>query len=84
MVEILSTPTNFLRVREEASTQSDEIARVTPGKKYVLLEEDEESDWVKIEYEEATEYEEAKSGWVSGEYVKKVEADSESESAQEQ
>ena len=63
MVEILSTPTNFLRVRSEPTTTSTEVSRVTPGKQYELIEEDEDSDWVKIKYEDDSE------GWVSGEYV---------------
>lgn len=70
-VEILSTPTGFLRVREEPTTQSEEVGRVEPGEKYVFIEEDEESGWFKIEYEEGEE------GWVSNTYSKKLEAEEE-------
>jgi len=66
-VEILSTPTGFLRVRVEATTQSEEVGRVEPGEKYLFIEEDEETGWFKIEYEEGQE------GWVSNTYSKKVE-----------
>ncbi len=66
-VEILSTPVGFLRVRKEASTSSEEVGRVDPGKEYVLLEEDEEAGWYKIEYEEGSE------GWISSRYAEKLE-----------
>ena len=70
-VEILSTPTGFLRVRSEPSTLGEEIGRVEPGQRYLYLEEDEETGWFKIEYEEGKE------GWVSNQYAKKVENSSE-------
>lgn len=64
-VEILSTPTGFLRVRADASTSAAEIGQVKPGEKYELLEEKE--SWFKIKFETDKE------GWVSAQYVKKVE-----------
>jgi cold shock CspA family protein len=67
VVTILSTPTNFLRVREDASTQSAEVGRVTPGETYVFVEEDEDSGWLKIEFDE-----EGNTGWVSGTYAEKL------------
>lgn len=69
-VEILTTPTGFLRVRKEATTASEELGRVTPGKKYTYLDENEDASWFKIEYEEGKE------GWVSAQYVKKIEPSS--------
>lgn len=63
-VEILPTPTGFLRVRSEPTTAATESARVTPGKKYTFLEE--KTGWFKIEYEEG------KSGWVSSQYAKEI------------
>ncbi|TEU02499.1 SH3 domain-containing protein, partial [Candidatus Woesebacteria bacterium] len=66
-VEIISTPTGFLRVRNEPSTLGEEVGRVEPGERYPYLDEDEDTDWLKIEYEEGKE------GWVSGQYAKKVE-----------
>jgi hypothetical protein len=63
-VEILSTPTGFLRVRNKPSTTGEEIGRVEPGKRYILLEQDEKTGWFKIEYEEGKE------GWVSNRYAK--------------
>jgi uncharacterized protein YgiM (DUF1202 family) len=70
-VEIISTPTGFLRVRSEPSTLGEEVGRVEPGERYPYLDEDEDTDWLKIEYEEGKE------GWVSGQYAKKVEENEE-------
>lgn len=69
LVEILSTPVGFLRVREEASTDSPEVAQVKLGEEYLLLEEDPDGNWFKIEYKEGSE------GWVSSEYAKIKEDD---------
>lgn len=62
-VEILETPNGFLRVREEPNTEAKEVARVTSGKKYLMLEQDPKTKWYKIEYETG------KSGWVSDEFA---------------
>jgi len=70
MIEILSTPTGFLRVRKEPSTLGEEVGQVKPGEKYPLLETDEKTGWFKIEYEEDGE------GWISNQYAKKVEGSS--------
>ncbi len=64
-VEILETPTGFLRVRQEPSTSAEEVTRVSPGEYYPLL--DETGGWYKIEYEDGKE------GWISGQYAKKYE-----------
>jgi len=69
MVEILTTPTGFLRVREEASTLAKELTQVKPGERFPFLEEDTQDNWFKIEYEEGKE------GWVTGQYTKKVEVE---------
>lgn len=66
-IEIVSTPTGFLRVRSEPSTLGEEVGRAEPGKKYVVLGTDTKTGWYKIEYEKG------KSGWVSNQYSKKVE-----------
>lgn len=65
-VEVQDTGTGFLRVRAEASKTSAEIAQVTPGKKYILIEESKDEEWYKIEYEKG------KQGWISAQYAKKV------------
>lgn len=70
-VEILSTSTGFLRVRSEPSILGEEVGRVEPGEFYPYLDEDEDTGWLKIEYEEGKE------GWVSGQYAKKVEENEE-------
>lgn len=59
-VTIKETPTGWLRVREEASLNASEAAKVKPGESYELLEERE--GWYKIEYEKG------KIGWISSEY----------------
>jgi hypothetical protein len=66
MIEILPTTTGYLRVRKEASTASEEVGRVEPGKQYELVEENSSIGWYKIIYEEEKE------GWISSQYAKKV------------
>ena len=76
VVEIQNTPTGFLRVRFDASTAASEVGRVTPGKKYPFQEEKEVGTmkWYKIEYETTgSSASSGKSGWISGEYAKKIE-----------
>ena len=63
-IEITETETGFLRVREEPTVSSDEIGRVEPGNKFIVL--DEAARWVKIEYEPGSE------GCVSSTYTKEV------------
>jgi len=65
-VEIKDTPTGFLRVRADSSTDSDELAKLDPGDMYPYLEE-EDNGWYKIEYEDGEE------GWISGVYANLVE-----------
>lgn len=60
---ILDTPTNFLRVRKNASKESLEISRVIPGESYDLIEE--KDGWYKIELKND------ELGWVSAQYAKK-------------
>lgn len=64
MVEIKDNELGFLRVREEPSVTASEAARVKPGEKFELL--DEQEDWFKISYEEG------KSGWIFAEYASKL------------
>ena len=64
-VQILETPTGFLRVRKQPSTDADEISRVNPGEFYKLL--DEQNGWYKIAVKSDTE------GWISGQYAEKFE-----------
>jgi len=67
-VEILETPSGFLRVREEPNIASKELARVKPGDKFLLVEEDPKSGWFKIELGLP-----AQAGWISNQYAKKIE-----------
>lgn len=64
-VEVLDTPTGWLRVRSEPSINASEAARVKPKDKFELLEE--QNGWYKINYEKDRE------GWISSQYAKKVE-----------
>lgn len=63
MVTIQTTPTGFLRVRQDPSTTSDEVARVKPDEKYELVEETD--GWYKIKLSDG------KVGWVSSEFAVK-------------
>ena len=74
-VEILKTPTGFLRVRTAPGTAGSEIAQVKPGDKYIFLSDDAATGWMEIQYEaSAAGLPNGITGWVSGQYAKKVEA----------
>jgi len=62
-VLILDTPTGFLRVRENNSTSSQEIARVKPGESYELVGE--KNNWFEIKISSP----EARLGWISSQYA---------------
>lgn len=74
-VNILSTPTNFLRVRSEPSTLGSEVARVAPGDQFALLEENDDSGWFKIKYLSKGEGVEDSVGWISSTYAEVVEVE---------
>ena len=63
MVRILTTPTGFLRVRQEATTSAKEIAQVKPGDEYLLIEKDTTGTWYRISIKEGLE------GWVTSQYA---------------
>ncbi len=65
-IEILDTPTGFLKVREDASSSSSELGQVKPGEKYTYIESNEDNSWHKIEFNNST-------GWVSAQYSKIIE-----------
>jgi len=71
-VEILDTPTGFLRVRGGPSTAFAEVGEVKPGDTFIYIETDEDSGWFKIEYLVSKD-KEIVEGWVSGEYAKLIE-----------
>lgn len=62
---VKDTPTGFLRVRMEPSTSATEAARINPGDKFSIL--DTQNGWYEIRYDNTN------TGWVSGQYVDKVE-----------
>lgn len=66
LVEISQTQTGFLRVRSEPSTLGNEVGRVVPGRKYKLVEVDQDTGWYKIEYDEDSD------GWISNQFARKV------------
>ena len=73
-IEISDTPTGFLRVRSEPGAAGQEIAQVTPGSKYLFLEDDVATGWYKIQYQDPVAgLPNGIVGWVSGEYSKKIE-----------
>lgn len=67
-VEILDTPTGFLRVRGGPSTAHEEIAQVEPGERYPYLETDEDTGWFKIDID-------GEEGWVSNQYAEIVDGE---------
>lgn len=62
-VEVINTPTGFLRVRDQASLQGKEIGRVSTGDTLVLLEE--LGSWYRVRLSSGVE------GFVSSQYVQK-------------
>jgi hypothetical protein len=63
-IEIIDTPTGWLRVRDEASIEASESGRVNPGDKFAVLEEI--GNWYKIQFDGS------KTGWISKEYTRPV------------
>lgn len=73
-IEIKKTPTGFLRVRTKPGTEGEEIAEVKPGEIYPYLGDDAETGWLEIQYQEPKAgMPSGISGWVSGDFAKKVE-----------
>lgn len=73
-IEILNTPTGFLRVRNAPGKDGQEIAQVTPGNKYLFLSADVASGWYEIQYQDpAAGLPNGITGWVSNEFAKKIE-----------
>jgi uncharacterized protein YgiM (DUF1202 family) len=72
-VEILTTPTGFLRVRTAPGTGGSEIGQVKPGDKYIFLSDDAATGWMEIQYEaSAPGLPNGITGWVSGQFAKKI------------
>jgi len=75
-VEILNTPTGFLRVRTQPGSAGDEIAEVKPGSKYTHLETDVATGWYKIQYDEPKPgLPNGITGWVSNQYSRVIDED---------
>ncbi len=74
-IEILNTPTGFLRVRTAPGSSGEEIAEVSPGSKYLFLSDDSATGWYEIQYKEpAAGLPKGITGWVSNQFTKKIEA----------
>ncbi|HTK03941.1 MAG TPA: PEGA domain-containing protein [Alphaproteobacteria bacterium] len=72
-VEILTTPTGFLRVRTEPGSGGEEIAEVKPGSKYPYLDTDTATGWFKIQYQDPQAgLPNGIVGWISNEFARKV------------
>lgn len=63
-VKILSTPTNFLRVRDKPNLAGKELTRVEPGDELVLLGE--EGSWYKVRLSNGLE------GYITSAYAEKI------------
>jgi len=61
---IKQTETGWLKVRGSNNGSSAEVAKVNPGEKYEMLEED--NGWIKIKLIDG------KTGWISAKYAEKV------------
>lgn len=76
LIEILTTPNGFLRVRSEPGAAGREIHQVKPGEKYLFLEEDAATGWFKIQIQApAPGLPNGITGWVSNEYSRKIEGE---------
>lgn len=64
-VIVKQTPTGFLRIRSGPSTNSQEVARVSPGDRLILLEE--LSSWSRVKTSSGVD------GYVSSVYIEKAE-----------
>jgi uncharacterized protein YgiM (DUF1202 family) len=74
-IEILKTPTGFLRMRTKPGAAGEEIAELKVGSKYLYLDTDTTSGWYEIQYQDlAPGLPNGITGWVSNEYSKKIEA----------
>ena len=72
-VEILQTPTGYLRVRTQPGTNGNEIDQIKPGSKYLLLAEDPTTHWLQIQLEPpAPGLPQGRTGWISNDYAREV------------
>lgn len=68
-IKVTDTPTGFLRVRKDPSTQAQVLGQVNPGDIFMVVDTQTVSGtiWYKIPYTES------QMGWISGQYTEKVE-----------
>lgn len=73
-VEILNTPTGFLRVRTQPGSAGEEIAEIKPGSRYLYLDTDVSTGWFKIQYQDpAPGLPDGIVGWISNQFANKIE-----------
>jgi hypothetical protein len=69
-VQILDTPTGYLRVRSQPGKLGEEIAQVKPGESYPYLDFDVATGWIEIQYQAPkTGLPSGIVGWISGDYA---------------
>ena len=66
-IQVLNTPTGWLRVRTDPSSAATEAAKVNPGQAFPFKDTSADGNWYQIEYKPGD------FGWVSAQYAKKVE-----------
>jgi len=64
IIIVKDTPTGWLNVREDANLDASISAKINPGEKYEMVEEQE--GWYKIQLDKST------TGWISSSYSEKV------------
>jgi len=74
-VEILNTPTGWLRVREGPGKTFAAIGKVYPQEEYPLLEE--KDNWFKIHWQDEKE------GWIAKDYARKITSSDENDDLKE-
>lgn len=67
LVEIIDTPTGYLRIRATPSASGELLGEAKPGERFRYLETDSGTGWYKVEYLDGKE------GWVSNKYSKIIE-----------
>jgi hypothetical protein len=69
-VEILDTPTGYLRVRSEPGEKGNEIAQIKSGEIFPYLSTDVATGWIEIQYEESKPgFPSGIVGWISNDYA---------------
>lgn len=68
-IQILDTPTGYLRVREKPSVDSEELDTVRPGEIFKVLSFSAEQGWYEIEIPSVDPSAPIESGWITSRYA---------------